>query len=285
MPSRLETAVHLAKTSTNCLIADQQSRVAVVVTHPWGPLGGNMHNNVVTAAVLYFQKLGLTTARFDFNGGIGRGYVQVNQVLDVVQALRDGTATTTTTEATVSGTSDDNNNNHANHHQDIIHRRDPHIKPSHFILVGYSYGSLITGSASADLGDDDDDDDGCILACISIAPPFAVSHWLLCFNSSYHLKRATTVHPALPRLLLIGTEDNFTSQQAFKDTVETKYPANVTTGAVIKGADHFFRRREKDVMDVIGQWILETFSAWCQGDLRNLRDLEMTTSSAASSQS
>ena len=194
-----------------------------------------MHNNVVSAAVLYFQKLGLTTVRFDFNGGIGRGYVQVEQVLDVANSLRDGSIFSET------GT----------------------IQPKHFLLVGYSYGSLITGSASADMED-------CI-GCISIAPPFSVQHWLLCFHSNYHLERAAA-RVDLPRLLLIGTEDNFTTEAAFRSTVDGKYPQETTTGAVIKGADHFFRRREKDVMDVVGQWILETFATRCNGDLRRFRN-------------
>jgi alpha/beta superfamily hydrolase len=233
MPSRLEKQFTLPESNTHALVADQQSRVAVIVTHPWGPLGGNMHNNVVVAAALYFQKLGITTARFDFDGGVGRGYIQVAQVLEVARGLLNGKFSAS--------------------------------KPSQIILIGYSYGSLIAGSASADLHE-------CI-ANISIAPPFSVQHWLLMFNSTFHHDKATAKEN-LPRLLLIGTEDNFTSEEVFKTTVGTKYPGEVTTGAVIKGADHFFRHREKDVMDVIGQWLLATFPQ-CQGDLRRLKDMEI----------
>jgi len=240
MPSRIEKEFRLDESNTNAFVADQGSKLAVIVTHPWGPLGGNMHNNVVVAAALYFQKLGMTTARFDFVGSqIGRGYIQVEQVAQVAKCLLNGEFTETNT------------------------------KPTNLLLVGYSYGSLITGSASADIP-------ACV-ACVSVAPPFAVQHWLLMFHSDYHLERAAK-RENLPRLLVIGDEDNFTSETKFKHIVETRFPGETTTGAVIKGADHFFARREKDLMNVVGQWLLTTFPQ-CQGDLHNLGTLEFGFSS------
>ena len=203
-----------------------------------------MHNNVVVATALYFQKLGMTTARFDFVGSqIGRGYIQVEQVAQVAKSLLNGEFT------------------------------DTDSKPTNILLVGYSYGSLITGSASVDIPE-------CI-ACVSISPPFAVQHWLLMFHSNYHLERASQ-RENLPRLLVIGDKDNFTSSAKFKDIVETRFPVETTTGAVIKGADHFFVRREKDLMNVVGQWLLTTFPQ-CQGDLRNLGKMEFGLESPANS--
>ena len=233
MPSRREESYTFGTTET--LVSDQKSTVAVIVTHPWGPLGGNLHNNVVVAACLYFQRLGVTTARFDFNGGIGRGFTQVAQVLDVARGLLE-----TLPEA------------------------------KHILLVGYSYGSLIAASASADLPE--------CMASVSIAPPFSVSHWLVMFHSNHHLEKATRKEE-LPRLLLIGTQDNFTSEEVFQRTLEQHYPEETTTGAVIKDADHFFRHREKDVMDVIGQWLVGAFPQ-LQGDLQKLRSLTIGLSTA-----
>ena len=237
---RSEESIHLPKTNTTVLVSapthnnsNSSSNVAVIVTHPYGPLGGNLHNNVVVAACLYFSKLGVTTARFNFNGGcFGRGHTQVAQVQDVAEYLCE---------------------------------KQP--AASHILLVGYSYGALIAASASAHIPQ--------TLACISIAPPFAVQHWLLCFSARYHLEQASC-RTTLPRLFLLGTADNFTSERVFRETVAQYFSANTTTtttGAVLKGADHFFRRREKDVMDVIGQWLLETFATYLQGDLKNLPHL------------
>jgi hypothetical protein len=237
----MEQELFVEDTETTARYADLKSNVVVVVTHPWTFLGGNMHNNVVVAAVLYFQKLGISTVRFDFHGsGIGRGYTQVEQVRAVVRKI------------VKPGLDDDKQEDTASN---------PTKRPIRVILIGYSYGSLITGSASADM-------DECI-ASISIAPPFAVQHWLLLFNSSYHLRQSTLAEH-LPRLLLMGTSDNFTSEKVFQDMIEKHYPSAVS--AIVQDADHFFHRREKDVMDVIGQWLLKTFASQCQGDLRRLRD-------------
>lgn len=216
--------------------ADAESNVAVIVTHPWKILGGNMHNNVVCACCLYFQKMGITTVRFDFDGSIGRGLAQVDQLLAVAKNLTDGTFSTSDK------------------------------KPTKLILVGYSYGSLIASSATAILKDS-------CLACISIAPPFSVAHWLLTFHHQHHMDQASKVEN-LPRLFLIGDNDNFTSESVFGEHVASRFPAETSTGAVLKGADHFFRYREKDVLDIIGEWLLTVFPS-CSGDLRKLGDLQV----------
>lgn len=239
MPSRMEKPVTLPD-GTSCLIADLKSHLAVVVTHPWGPLGGNMHNNIVVAVVLYFQRLGITTVRFNFTGSqIGRGYAQVQQLQDIAKSLLNG--------------------DFCFHEKDETNDQ---TKPTHILLVGYSYGSLIAGSASAGIPH-------CI-ASVSIAPPFGVRHWLLAFNADHHLQQAAA-NARLSRLFLIGSHDNFTSETNFKRIVEEHFPA--ATGAVIKDADHFFARRERDVMDVVGEWLLQTFPQ-CHGDLTKLRDAD-----------
>ena len=231
MPSRLEVPVTIG--GADGLLADQQSSVAVVVTHPWGPLGGNMHNNVVSAAVLYFQQLGLTTLRFNFSGcQIGRGGRQVQQVQEAARLLLSFS-----TEG-----------------------------PCRYILlVGYSYGSLIAASASFDIPQ-------CV-GCVSIAPPWSVQHWLLLFNSSYHMNRARQLDQ-LPRLMVMGSRDNFTNLDVFREIVST-FPSENTTGAGLKGADHFFRRRERDLMGIIGKWLLATYPQ-CEGDLRRLAQMEFS---------
>ena len=135
-------------------------------TQPWGLLGGNMHNNVIVAAVLYFQNLGVTTLHFNFvRSQISRGHSQVQQVEEVAQFLLEGKHLESSSSSFSS------------------------LPPLYILLVGYSYGSLITASASTSIPQ-------CI-GCISIAPPISVVHWLLCFNSKYHLNRARQ-HTSLP---------------------------------------------------------------------------------------
>lgn len=231
MPTNMEQRLRLPASQCPALVASLKSRVGVVVTHPWGLLGGNMFNNVVTAVVLYFQRLGISTLRFNFGGSqIGRGYSQVEQVVEAAKYLLQMENT------------------------------------SYILLVGYSYGSLIAGSASAKIPE-------CV-GSVSVAPPWSVKHWLLCFNSDFHLSQAKKRHD-LRRLMVLGNKDNFTDEKSFMKGVET-FPEETTTGAVLKGADHFFARREKDLLNIVGQWIVNTYPE-CQGNLSNFANSEIMT--------
>jgi hypothetical protein len=124
-----------------------------------------------------------------------------------------------------------------------FHGRRQSTPPIRLLLVGYSYGSIISASASASIPQ--------VVAVASIAPPIGVRHWLFLFNGNYHLEQARK-RANLPHLLVIGDEDNFTSEASFMDVVKSMRQDS-TTGAVLKGADHFFRGREKDLMDILGE--------------------------------
>eukprot|EP00536_Pseudo-nitzschia_multiseries_P008323 jgi/Psemu1/305645/fgenesh1_kg.210_\ len=181
--------------------------------------------------------------RFDFGGSqIGRGARQVDQVKEAANFLLTGQHQIAKTESTAKKT-----------------------PPKYILLVGYSYGSIISASASATIPQ-------CI-GTVMISPPLAVRHWLYMFNGDYHLEQARKRN--LPLLMMIGSNDNFTSEDAFMDTVHTM-PETTTTGAVLKDADHFFRGREKDLMDIMGHWILNVFSQ-CGGDLTSLPSVDFTT--------
>jgi uncharacterized protein len=237
-----ERKFFLPESGSAAQVADLGSDLAVIVTHPWGPLGGNMNNNVVLAIVVWFQRLKITTMRFDFCGyQLGRGYRQVQQVQEAAFFLLQGRhllpqsaldpSEPSTAEAATNTT-----------------REAP---PKSILLVGYSYGSIISGSASVK-----------IPQCIGVAmisPPVAVQHWLYMFHGNYHLDRARK--SGLPLLLVIGSRDNFTGEDAFMEVVHSM-PAATTTGAVLKEADHFFRGREQDLMDVMGTFA-ELFLAVC----------------------
>jgi alpha/beta superfamily hydrolase len=233
-----------------CHVADYASNVAVIVAHPWGPLGGNLHNNVVLATVLYFQRLGITTVRFDFSGSqIGRGYAQVEQVKHVANKLLQGDFVST--EST---------------------RKTTAPAPKHLILIGYSYGSLITTTASAEIP--------ATIATVSISPPFGVQSWLLFFHSKYHLEQAAEDQCNVPRLFILGDEDNFSSEATLASILRDYFPS--ATAAILREADHFWRRREKDVLTVVGQWLLVAFPQ-CQSHLSSLRDLDFGLSTTEAS--
>ena len=55
--------------------------VALVCTHPWAVMGGDMHNNVPSFIADNFAALGLTTIKFDFRSGLfSRGYGELDDV-------------------------------------------------------------------------------------------------------------------------------------------------------------------------------------------------------------
>ena len=212
--SRVERSVILPESRSPAQLAAFQSPLAVIATHPWGPLGGNMDNNVVFGIVHWFQRLKVTTLRFDFCGTqIGRGHQQVDQLREAARFLLEGQFSSTSSKP-----------------------------PNRILVVGYSYGSIIGLSASASIPE-------CI-GVAAIAPPLSVRHWLYLFNGNYHLQQARE-RSNLPKLMVIGSRDNFTSESVFHDIIKTM-PQNSTTGAVLKDADHFFFGREKELMKIVG---------------------------------
>ena len=209
------------------------TNLAVIFTHPWKPLGGNYHNRVVHAAAKYFQSLGITTAKINFSRKkVSRGYKEVQEVISCANYLLEGKYNHPSTEK-----NSNNNNNISNP-----------TKITSILLIGYSYGSLITSSASASIP-------ACI-GCVSIAPPFSVMDWLLLFNSSHHLAQAK-LRSDIPRLFVIGDRDNFTSLKVFFDHVVT-FPncsnSTATSYIVIPKADHFFVGTEHSIANIIGRW-------------------------------
>jgi uncharacterized protein len=232
MPASVkERKFSLPDSGSKAQVADLGSDLAVIVTHPWGPLGGNMNNNVVLAIVVWFQRLRITTMRFDFSGHqIGKGDRQVQQVKEAATFLLNG--------GHLEGSS-----LHPSQLQAAATGNKQTTKPpKSILLVGYSYGSIISASASVE-----------IPQCIGVAmisPPLAVRHWLYMFHGNHHLEQARK--SGLPLLMILGSRDNFTGEDAFMEVVHSM-PTTTTTGAVLKDADHFFRGREQDLMDVMGE--------------------------------
>lgn len=100
------------------LLAERGTRLAVVACHPWGPLGGSMWDIVVDEVVeLFGSKGGLTTLRFNFRSGLGRGRGSVDDVRGACAHL-------------------------------LTQLERP---PERILLVGYSYGSLVVAAAADDI--------------------------------------------------------------------------------------------------------------------------------------
>ncbi|KAI9332488.1 Alpha/Beta hydrolase protein [Obelidium mucronatum] len=191
--------------------------VCVIVTHPYGSLGGNLHNNVVEAVVRAFGR-DFITARFNFRGvgqSSGRGTFggkgEAEDLLSVWRYVRD--------------------------------RVD--LKPRFFLLVGYSYGCIPISSSCLEI-------EGCIgIATISF--PVSVMWLLTMGNSAKYLDSLREFPESLPKLFIIGSKDNFTSIKNFGQMVMTMPERRHVE--VVEGVDHFWGGQEQVVVDAIRKWI------------------------------
>ena len=218
----------------------ESSKLAVIVTHPWGPLGGNMDNNVIIGVCRGFQSLNVTTLRLDFSGlQIGTGSTQVDQVKEAADFLTSGNFLKDNKKKNVS-------------------------PPKRILLIGYSYGSIISAGACSSIPQ-------CI-GVVWIAPALGPRHLLYLFAGNKHLEEAKK-RTTLKHLMIMGSEDNFTSVTTFMGIVNSM-PETSTTSKIMNNVDHFFLRRERALMAIIGDWILTIFPQ-CNNDLRLLSTLDL----------
>ncbi|KAI9354557.1 Alpha/Beta hydrolase protein, partial [Zopfochytrium polystomum] len=190
----------------------------VIITHPYGRLGGNLHNNVVESCFQYFSGEGFMTVRFNFRG-VGqstgsstlRGNGELDDVLSVYRYVKER----------------------------------PNLAPRHFILCGYSYGSIATGAVCPDIPE-------CI-GLISIAYPAGVLWFLTMGNSSRFTEGIRSVRENMPKLFIMGSKDNFTSVKSFQDFVASiPQPRQVK---LIDGIDHFWFESEHIITECINLWM------------------------------
>jgi hypothetical protein len=50
-------------------VCNRRSPIAVVLAHPYGPLGGNRNNNVIVKLTQFMAREGFSTIRFNARGG------------------------------------------------------------------------------------------------------------------------------------------------------------------------------------------------------------------------
>lgn len=100
------------------LLADRSTRLAVVICHPWGPLGGSMHDLVVVTLLGLMAEAGVTTLRFNFRAGVGRGHSSAADLRAACELLRGLQA-----------------------------------PPEHLLLIGYSYGACVVADVAPGMSD------------------------------------------------------------------------------------------------------------------------------------
>jgi alpha/beta superfamily hydrolase len=201
----------------------------VILAHPYGPLGGNCQNPVIHSLFTLFATLGFSTLRLNFRGAgdsTGKasyqGQGEIDDVLAVYKFMKSRSEST----------------------------QQPPVKS--VILVGYSYGAISISAAAKHIPD--------VIASVLISYPVSMS-WALTLGNGKKYLEAYKSAPQHPKLLLMGSNDNFTSKTAFESFCSgLPDPKSVV---VVAGCDHFWAEFEENLMGLVRQWIskLDVFNA------------------------
>ena len=220
-----ETSVRIpiAGTSTTLsakVVRNASSPVLVIATHPWGPLGGSLHDPHPATACQLFARAGCNTVRFDFRSGIGRGASSIADTVAVAQYFTDTSAETGDGAAA--------------------------IPVSQVLIVGYSYGSLVGAAAAAQIPQS--------VGFVCVGPPLGYAWALFLFNGG-GVEAQACESAGKPKLLLIGDGDQFCSVSSCRRFAQ-KLPKPVKM-QVVGDCDHFglFPHLEK----ALAQWVPKAF--------------------------
>lgn len=191
----------------------------LVFAHPWGSLGGNLHNNVVTELYEYFHETyGFGVLRFNFSGvgrSSGRGsWTGVREQRDARSVIK------------------------------FIQSISPSAK---IVIVGYSYGSMITSSIATEFP-------GTVIAVAAISYPLSVAWALSLFNAGKFLAPLQTEN-ALPKFFITGTRDQFTSANKLVKSVQTMTEPKKMV--VLEAMDHFWFEHEMKIVGELEKWLLK----------------------------
>lgn len=264
------------------------SPFCLIFTHPYAMLGGNKENNVVKALYSYFggQKVKLkseiveckmSVVRFDFRGagdssgrGSWRGMGEVEDLRNVCSFLYKNKGIK---KVLIVGYS----------YGAVIGSR----------VAGEMYQKVLDSKneGNEEVNGEDNDEDGEdkkeikdegesnreeeegnnqkrdnekesrideieIVGSISIAYPFSVLWALVLFNTREFL---TLSKCELPKLFILGTDDNFTSVSSFQSYLST-YPSPKQI-ELLPNCDHFFWGNEKKLQPIIQNWILQNLTS------------------------
>ncbi|CAG8479046.1 7998_t:CDS:2 [Funneliformis mosseae] len=215
----------------------EQEVKAVIISHPYGPLGGNNNNNVVMTVEDFFFHKGYLTVAFNFRGsGTSKGRTswsgepECDDFRTILKFLEN--------PVKINGV------------------EIPKI--SHIIIIGYSYGSLIASSLASS-----QTQYTFTISYILISLPLSVMWFLTFFHSSVysaHLKNLLS-SVSTKVLFIFGDSDQFTRASKYKQWIKDN---NVLenerwTVAKLKNVDHFFvyQQMEDALIDVIKKWVDE----------------------------
>ncbi|CAG8456023.1 9290_t:CDS:2 [Paraglomus brasilianum] len=208
---------------------------AVIISHPYGPLGGNFNNNVVVAIEEFFLGKDYLTLAFNFRG-VGKSEGRTSWTgapeCDDYRTMVDFLAN----RGTVSG-------------KQLLQ-----IPPvSEIIIVGYSYGSLIATSLSSYTT-------SVPLSFVIISYPYSVIWFLTFFCTSQYLTCFGDLVSSDERILFVyGDSDQFTGVRKYRRLVEDCHLSEKPNWTVreLDDIDHFWygTGMEAALIGVLDEWL------------------------------
>ncbi|KAI8098880.1 Alpha/Beta hydrolase protein [Halteromyces radiatus] len=201
---------------------------AIIISHPYGPLGGNIYNNVVMALQKSLMNKGFTTASLNFRGcGNSTG-----------KTSWTGLPEQKDYQAVV---------NYLLTNNDI---RQDYPTISHLVICGYSYGSMIAASIR---------ESRVPTSYVLISYPLRVI-WALSTTKMFYFKSQANQllqSSSCPVLLIYGDQDQFTGIRAYRSWLST-ITSDKVDNRVIKDSDHFWMDNENQLIDEIHSWLSVT---------------------------
>ena len=185
--------------------AAEPGHAAAVLCHPHPLHGGNMYSHVIGGLFTGLPQQGISTLRFNFrgtSGSEGRHDGGIAERLDVLAAIE--------------------------------HFEQPEQEAQPVILIGYSFGALVSLSVQH----------RSVAGWIAIAPPLSATP----ADSALDTLQATASSPG-PKHIAVGTDDNFCPPESL-----TRHTAGWTntTVTVLPGEDHFLATANDRILQIVG---------------------------------
>ncbi|KAK9710210.1 hypothetical protein K7432_008601 [Basidiobolus ranarum] len=244
----LETRISYSQSE----VARKEEVVGIVLSHPYGPLGGNFDNNVIRKLQTYFTQQGFVVVSFNSRGSgnsSGKtswtGIPETEDYKTIVSYLAKEQELETYTGNTFD-----------------------FPKPSKIVICGYSYGSVVASSFRPI------DIPSVKLYYAFVSYPLSVVWLLTLWKCNWFFKRIneimgisemdqTSEQSSLnestnprPTLFIYGDRDQFTSLSSYQKWFN-QFPTDLTNIklSLVEGCDHFWFGKEKRIVKCIEDWL------------------------------
>lgn len=192
----------------------------IIIAHPYGPLGGNVHNNVVMAIQRHFEGKGYVTACINFRGcGKSKGrtsWTAMPERDDYISVMDFLLGSKEYNELELP-------------------------KINQLVLCGYSFGAMIAGSITPP--------PTLPTAYLLISLPLGVLWALATTKASFFKKQPAEGYQVLS---IHGDCDQFTSTTRFSQW--SKNHERHIQDVCVEGADHFWVNFEQELLEKVEIW-------------------------------